>query len=40
MMQVCEVRDECPDETSPVVVEDCVNKNLDEINIDITKNEA
>ena len=28
MMEVCEVRDECPDDTSQVVTEDCVNNNL------------
>ena len=31
MMEVCEVIYECPDDTSPVVIEDCVNKNLDDI---------
>ena len=31
MMEGCEVRDECPDETSPVVMEYYVNKNLDDI---------
>ena len=40
MMEVCEVRDECPDDTSTVVMEDSVNKNLDEIQRDITENET
>ena len=29
MIDICEVRYECPDGTSPVVMEYCVNKNLD-----------
>ena len=32
-MEVCEVRDECCDDTSPVVMEYCVNKNLDDLSI-------
>ena len=28
MMEVWEVRGECPYDTSPVVMEDCANKNL------------
>ena len=35
MMDICEVRDECPDGTSSVVMEDCVNKNLDETHREI-----
>ena len=35
MMEICEVRDECPVDTYPVVTEYCVNKNLDETNRDI-----
>ena len=31
MIEVCEFRDGCQDEKSPVVMEDCVNKNLDHI---------
>ena len=31
MMEICEARDECTDDTSPVMMEDFVNKNLDEI---------
>ena len=31
MMEVCEVRDEYTYDTSPVVMEDCVNINLDDI---------
>ena len=27
MMEVCELINECPDNTSPVVMEYCVNKN-------------
>ena len=30
MMEVWEVIYECPDETSTFVMEDCVNKNLDD----------
>ena len=30
-MEVCEVIYECPNDKSPVVMEDCVNKNLDDI---------
>ena len=28
MMEICEVRDEFPDDTSSVVMEDCLNSNL------------
>ena len=31
MMEVCEIIDECSDDKSPVVMEDCVNKNLADI---------
>ena len=31
MMQIYEVRYICLDDTSPVLMEDCVNKNLDDI---------
>ena len=37
MMEICEVRDEFPDYTSPFVMEDSVNNNLDEIHRDITE---
>ena len=40
MMEVCEVRDECPDDTSPVVMEYYVNNNLYEIHRDITEQET
>ena len=39
MMDICEVRYECPDDTSPVVMEDCVNNNLDEIHRDISEHD-
>ena len=39
MMKICEVRNECPDNTYPFVIEDCVNNNLDEIHRDITEHE-
>ena len=39
MMNICEVIDECPDDTSPVVMEDCVNNNLDEIHRDISEHD-
>ena len=32
MMEICEVRYECPDDISPVSMEDFMNKNLDETN--------
>ena len=35
MMDICEVKDECPDGKSPVVVEYCVNKNLYETHRDV-----
>ena len=35
MMEICEVRYECTDDTSPVVMEYCVNNKLDEIQRDI-----
>ena len=35
MMEVCEVIDYLPDYKSPVVMEYCVNKNLDDINRNI-----
>ena len=31
MMEVCELIYELPGDTSPVVMEDCVNNNLDDI---------
>ena len=34
MVEVCEVIDECPDDKSPVVMEDFANRNLD----DLTRN--
>ena len=40
MMEVCEVRDKCTDTTSTVVMEDFLNKNLDEIQRDMTENET
>ena len=39
MMGICEVKDECPDHTFKVVMEDCVNKNPDEIRIYITEHD-
>ena len=39
MVEICEVRYEYPDETSPVVMEYCVNKNLDETNRDISEHD-
>ena len=39
MMEIFEVRDELPDDTSPVVMEDGVNKNLYKIHIDIAEHE-
>ena len=35
MMDICEVRDECPDGTSPVVMGDFLYKNSDEIHREI-----
>ena len=40
MMELCAIRDEYTDDTSPVVMKDCLNKNLDEILRDITYNET
>ena len=37
MRDICEIRDECPDGTSTVVMEDCVNNNLDETHREIYK---
>ena len=39
-MEISEVRDECPDDKSTVVMEDCVNNRLEEIHRDITENET
>ena len=39
MMNICEVIDECPDDISPVSMEDCLNNNLDEIHRDITEHD-
>ena len=36
-MEICEVIYEFPDDTSTVLMEYCVNKNLDEIHRDITE---
>ena len=38
-MDICEVRDECTGDTSAVVMEDCVNDNLDEIHRDISEHD-
>ena len=35
MMQMCDIRDECTDETSTVVMEDYANNNLDETHRDV-----
>ena len=35
VVEVCKIRNEYPDDSSPVVMEDCVNKNLDETHRDI-----
>ena len=39
-MEICEVRDECTDYTSPVVMEYCANIKLEEIHRDIAENET
>ena len=39
MMMICEVRDECPDNTYPVVMEDCVNKSINETHRDISEHD-
>ena len=39
VMSTCEVRDEYPDDSSPVVMEDCVNKKLDKTHRDISEHE-
>ena len=39
MMDICEVVDECPDGTSPVVMEDYVNKNLYETHRDVSEHD-
>ena len=39
MMEIFEVRHECPDETYPVVMEGCVNKNMDETHRDISEHD-
>ena len=36
-MEICEVRYEYPDNTSPVLMENCVNKNLIETHIDVSE---
>ena len=36
VMEICEVRYACPDDTYPVAMEDFANKDLDEIHIYIT----
>ena len=38
-MAIFEVRDEYPDDSSPVVMEDCVNNNLDDTHIDISEHD-
>ena len=37
MVDICEIRDEYPDDSSTVVMEYFVNKNLDETHIDISE---
>ena len=37
MVEKCEVRDEYPDDSSPVVIEYCVNNNLDKGHRDISE---
>ena len=39
MREICEVIYQCPDYTSPDVMEYCVNNNLDEIHRDITEHD-
>ena len=39
MVATCEVRDEHHDESSPVVMEDCVNKKLDETHRDVSEHD-
>ena len=39
MLDICEVGYECPDGTSSVFMEDCVNKNLDETHINVSEND-
>ena len=39
MMDICEVRYEYPDDSSTVMTEDCVNKNLDETHTDISEHD-
>ena len=39
MVATCEVRDEYPDDSSPVAMEDCVNKKLDETHRDISEHD-
>ena len=38
-MATCEVRDEYTDDSSPVVMADCVNKKLYETHIDISEHD-
>ena len=39
MVDICEVIDEYPDDSSPVVMEDCFNKNLGETHRDISEHD-
>ena len=39
MIEICKVRDEFTDDTSPVLMEDCVNKNLDEPHRDTSEHD-
>ena len=38
-MDICEVRDECTDGTSPVVMKDWVNKNLYETHTNVSEHD-
>ena len=39
MVETCEVIDECPDDSSSVVVEACVHRKLDETHRDISEHD-
>ena len=39
MVEICEVRNEYLDDSSPVVMEDCVKNNLDETHRDISEHD-
>ena len=39
VVEICEFRDEYPDDSSPILMEDCVNNNLNETHIDISEHD-